>query len=211
MHKGRAYHEYMLASRRDLEVRKRFQNLVIQFTPYKGTILDFGAGTGIDARAYADKGFKTLVYEPCDENRAFLAGHCQHELESGAMAFADLAPRGSADVIAANFAVLNLIADHVALFAAFEGLLATKGYVVVNMLNPFFVGDARYDWWWENLFSLLRHGDYAVCGQDGPIYRFTPAATARAAGCSFRRAKSYPDRLRLPMSQYMFMVFQKLA
>ena len=114
-------------------------------------------------------------------------------------------------VIAADFAVLNLIADHVALFAMFDRLLASKGYVIVNMLNPFFMGDARHGWWRTNLGLLLRSGGYAVEGGDGPIYRFTPAAVARSARPRFQQILLYPGRLGLTVSQYMFMVFRKMA
>lgn len=209
MHRGKAYHDFMLASPRDLRVRARFQHLVYQFTPYRGTILDFGAGTGIDAKAYAEREFRVLVYEPCEENRVYLAAHCRVELEKGKIADADLTANGAVDVIAADFAVLNLIADHRALFAMFDHLLASNGCVVANLLNPFFLEDARYGWWRANLRALLRNGGYAVDGDDGPVYRFTPAAIARAAEPAFHRVTMWPPMPGLAVSQYMFMVFQK--
>ena len=209
MHRGKAYHDFMLASPRDLKVRARFQRLVYQFTPYRGTILDFGAGTGIDAKAYAEREFSVLVYEPCEENRVYLTAHCRAELETGRIADTDLTANGAVNVIAADFAVLNLMADHRALFAMFDRLLASNGCVVANLLNPFFLGDARYGWWRANLRALLRNGGYVVEGDDGPVYRFTPAAIARAAEPAFCRATMWPHMPGLAASQYMFMVFRK--
>jgi SAM-dependent methyltransferase len=209
MHKGNAYHDFMLSSRRDLKARKRFQQLVCQFTPYNGTILDFGAGTGIDAKAYAGRRFKVLVYEPCEENLAYLVEHCRGELEKGDIIVTDLAAREAAHVIAADFAVLNLVADHRMLFATFDRLLAPNGHVVISLLNPFFLGDARYGWWRSNLGALLRSGVYVVQGNDGPLYRMTPAAVSSSALPGFRRTALYPGWLGLAGSQYMFMVFRK--
>jgi SAM-dependent methyltransferase len=209
MHQGRTYHEFMLASPRDLRVRSRFQRLVCRFTPCHGTILDFGAGTGIDAKAYAKRKFRVLVHEPSKENRAYLDEYCRSELENGEIAAADLAANGVAQVIAADFAVLNLISDQRALFAMFSRLLAPKGHVVTNLLNPFFFGDARYAWWRANLSPLLRNGQYVVEGRNGPICRFTPAAVTRAAQQEFCRIVLRPAGLGLAFSQYMFMVFRK--
>ncbi|HEX4158542.1 MAG TPA: methyltransferase domain-containing protein [Rhizomicrobium sp.] len=209
MHKGKAYHDFMRGSARDLKARERFQDLVGKFTPYRGTILDFGAGTGIDAKAYAGRKFKVLVYEPCEENLAYLVEHCRGELEKGDIIVTDLSASETAHVIAADFAVLNLVADHRTLFATFYRLLAPKGYVVVNLLNPFFLGDARYAWWRANFGALLRSGGYAVEGDDGAIYRMTPAAISLSAQAGFRRTALYPGRLGLAGSQYMFMVFRK--
>ncbi|HEY3637182.1 MAG TPA: methyltransferase domain-containing protein [Rhizomicrobium sp.] len=201
----------MLASAGDIEVRARFHRLVYQFTSYNATILDFGAGTGIDAKAYAEKGHRVLVYEPCKENLSNLAENCRDELEAGTVAITDLAMNEPADVVAADFAVLNLIADHRSLFTTFDHLLAPNGYVVVNMLNPFFGGDARYRWWWMNIGALMQRGDYAVQGDDGPVYRFTPAAVARAASPLFHLIALLPGRLGLPFAQYMFLVFRKIT
>ena len=209
MHRGKAYHDFMLASPGDIGIRARFQHLVYQFTPYHGSILDFGAGTGIDAKAYAGKNFSVLVCEPCEENRAYLTAHCRGELEEGKIAVADLTANETVHVIAADFAVLNLIADHRALFAMFGCLLAPEGYVIASLLNPFFAGDVCYAWWRRNLRALMRNGFYAVEGKDGPVYRFTPAAVARAAEPGFSWMALRPAPLGLAVSRYMFMVFRK--
>ena len=79
MHAGKSYHEFMLGSRRDRKVRERFQQLVLQLMPANGTILDFGAGTGIDAKCYAGRGFNVLVHEPLVTNLCYLAEYCADE------------------------------------------------------------------------------------------------------------------------------------
>lgn len=209
MHRGKAYHDFMLASRQDLGVRSQFRRLVYRYTPRGGTILDFGAGTGIDAKVYAEKAFRVLVYEPCAENRAYLREYCREEISNGTIVVVDLEMKEIADTIVANFAVLNLLADQRTLFTTFDRVLAASGYVVVNLLNPFYLGDARYRWWRENLIPLLRNGCYVVEGNDGPVYRFTPAAIAHAARPAFRRIALYPRGPGVAMSRYMFLVFRK--
>lgn len=209
MHQGRAYHEFMLASPGDIRVRRRFQHLVCQFTPYKGTILDFGAGTGIDAKAYAERNFKVLVYEPCEENRSYLANYCRQELECGDIVTTDLATKEPIHMIAADFAVLNLVADHSTLFETFDRLLAPEGYIVVSLLNPYFLGDARYRWWRTNLRALLRYGRYTFQGNDGPVHRLTPNAATLCAQPAFHRSMLRPAGPRMVVSRYMFLVFRK--
>src|SRR5215469_17759952 len=161
-HCGKTYHEFMLGSPRDRKVRERFQRLVLQVVPPHGTILDFGAGTGIDAARYAAEGFRVLVHEPSDANLAYLGEHCRQQIASGSIAITDLTDVRSVEMIVANFAVLNLICDHRALFAKFAGLLAPGGFVLASLLNPFSLGDARYAWWRRNLPTLLANGAYTV-------------------------------------------------
>jgi SAM-dependent methyltransferase len=209
MHTGWAYHNFMLASTRDLKVRKRFQRLARSLAPLGGTILDFGAGTGIDAKSYAEIGYKVLVYEPTEENRACVAGYCRDEIAGGRIVISDLATNDTAQLITADFAVLNLVADPRTLFSAFARVLAPDGRVLVSLLNPFFVGDARYPWWRENLRGLLKRGTYVVNGKNGPVYRFTPRFVARSAQPAFHQIGIRPCGPALAASRYMFMAFQK--
>jgi 2-polyprenyl-3-methyl-5-hydroxy-6-metoxy-1,4-benzoquinol methylase len=208
-HCGKAYHEFMLGSPRDRTVRERFQQLVFRLMPPHGTILDFGAGTGIDARCYATKGFKVLVHEPSEANLGYLREHCRQEIAKGKIVITDLSVAQKVEMIVTNFAVLNLIGDHPALFAKFAGLLAPRGFVLASLLNPFFLGDARYAWWRRNLRTLLAKGVYAVDGEFDRIYRFAPSVVSRAARPDFTDLACIPAWPRLAMSRYLFMLFQK--
>lgn len=209
MHTGWAYHNFILASAPDLKVRKSFQRLACSLAPPDSTILDYGAGTGIDAKAYAERGYKVRAYEPSEENRACLAAYCREEILCGKIVITGLTTNEAARLVTADFAVLNLVADPRALFSMFARLLAPDGHVLVSLLNPFFVGDARYRWWGENLGHVLRQGTYVVDGEDGPVYRFTPWFVARAARPVFHWRAIRPLGPALVASRYMFMVFQK--
>ncbi|HLY05367.1 MAG TPA: methyltransferase domain-containing protein [Rhizomicrobium sp.] len=208
-HCGKTYHEFMLASPRDQKVRARFREIVFRTMPPRGIILDFGAGTGIDAREYAEKGFRVLVHEPSQENLAYLTEHCSNEIRQGLVAITDMSDVEGVEMIAANFAVLNLIGDPGALFAKFAGLLAPRGFVLVSLLNPFFLGDARYAWWRSNLRRLIATGAYAIDGEFDRIHRFAPSFVRRAARPGFALVRCVPDRAGLALSQYVFMLFQK--
>ncbi|HEV2619679.1 MAG TPA: hypothetical protein VGU23_07035, partial [Acidobacteriaceae bacterium] len=56
VHTGEQYHKFILASPRDRVVRDRFQRMALDLLPEGAGVLDFGAGTGIDAKAYAANG-----------------------------------------------------------------------------------------------------------------------------------------------------------
>jgi 2-polyprenyl-3-methyl-5-hydroxy-6-metoxy-1,4-benzoquinol methylase len=209
-HCGKAYHEFILGSPRDRRVRERFQQMVFRLMPPHATILDFGAGTGIDARCYAAKGFTVLVHEPSEANLGYLREYCRQEIAKGKIVITDLSVTRKVEMIVANFAVLNLIGDHRALFAKFAGLLVPRGFVLVSLLNPFFLGDARYAWWRGSLRSLVANGAYAVDGEFDRIYRFAPSVVSRAARPDFTVLTCVPAWPRLAISRYIFMLFQKL-
>jgi hypothetical protein len=59
-------------------------------------------------------------------------------------------------------------------------MLAPRGRLLVSILNPWFVGDARYGWWWRGLPSLLRSGGYSVPGAQAPIQRRSIHHTRRS-------------------------------
>ena len=72
MHTGEQYHEFILASKRDRTVRERFQNMALDLLPEGADLLDFGAGTGIDAKVYAANGHRTFVLEPSEAMHEYL-------------------------------------------------------------------------------------------------------------------------------------------
>jgi hypothetical protein len=90
------------------------------------------------------------------------------------------------DLITANFAPLNLVAEPAPLFHRFAALLKPAGRVLASILNPFYRGDTRYPWWWRGLPSLVSRGRYSVPGAQAPITRWRPGRLAREAGPDFR-------------------------
>lgn len=195
-HTGAQYVRAITARDSDRRARAAFRELVLRLVPPGGTLLDFGAGAGLDARYFAERGFTVRAYDTDPRMCAFLAHHCREliaggriELETGSYADFLARARRAGDpgvaAVTANFAPLNLVRDLPPLFAAFHALTAQRGAILASVLNPYHVGDARYRWWWRNLPRLWRRGCYALPGAQGEIVRRTPADFAAQCAPSF--------------------------
>lgn len=208
MHTGEQYHQFMLASPRDQRVRDRFQELALSLLPPGAGVLDFGAGTGIDAKAYASHGHPTFVYEPSEAMASHLSLHCREEIERQAIAIVSSALDCKVHAVTANFAVLNHIPDQAALFEQLSRVVHPGGFVLASMLNPFYLGDARYRWWRANLLNLVRRGHYAI-ESESRIVRFAPRVVARAATPHFRLERVLPRGLGMTSQLYLFLLLRR--
>ena len=208
MHVGEQYHHVMLASPRDRAVRGRFQQMALDLLPAGADLLDFGAGTGIDARVYAAAGHRTFVHEPSPAMRDYLAHYCRDELAREAIVATASPLACKVQGVTANFAVLNHFADHAALFDELSQVVQPGGFVLASMLNPYYLGDARYGWWRANVMKLARNGHYAV-NSESRIHRFAPRMVARAAAPHFRLERCTPRGLGLAVHLYMFLLFRR--
>jgi SAM-dependent methyltransferase len=209
VHTGEQYHHFILASQRDCVVRDRFQRMTLDLLAEGTSVLDFGAGTGIDARAYAANGHETFVYEPSETMGDYLANYCRDEIARRAII--KVAPPITCKVhaVTANFAVLNHIEDHAPLFEELSRVVHQGGFVLASMLNPYYLGDARYGWWRKNLVNLMRSGRYAV-PSESRIHRFAPRVVARAAAPHFRLERVSPRNVGLITELYMFLLFRRV-
>jgi SAM-dependent methyltransferase len=208
VHTGEQYHNFFLSSKRDLAVRDKFQQMALNLLGKGGDILDFGAGTGIDAKAYASSGHRTFVYEPSASMREQLRRYCRDEIAGGTVVELDLPLACRVQAVTANFAVLNHFADHLALFEQLSGVVDRGGFVLASMLNPYYLGDARYGWWRRNLVRLARHGRYAIDSESG-IHRFAPRVVARASAPHFRLERMNPRGIGMAANLYMFLLFRR--
>lgn len=208
MHTGAQYHTFMQASRRDQMVRERFQQMALQLLDEGADVLDFGAGTGIDAKAYAAKGHQTFVYEPSFAMRDYLAQYCREEIADQRIVAVTSPLACRVQAVTANFAVLNHFADHRLLFEELSRVVRRGGFVLASMLNPYYLGDARYGWWRKNLIQLVRHGRYAI-PSESRIHRFLPRAVSRAATPHFRLERLTPRGVGKATELYMFLLFRR--
>jgi SAM-dependent methyltransferase len=208
VHTGEHYHTVMLASRRDSRVRDRFQRIALNLLGDGEGVLDFGAGTGIDAKAYAAHGHPTFVYEPSSEQRDYLLDYCRDEIGRRSIVAVPSPMECKVQMVTANFAVLNHFADHAALFEELSCVVEPGGFVLASMLNPYYLGDARYGWWRRNLLTLLRNGRYAI-PSESRIHRFTPGVVARTAAPYFRLQRAEPRGLGWLSELYMFLLFRR--
>ncbi len=198
----------MLASRRARNVRRRFQNMALDLLPAGAAVLDFGAGTGIDARAYAARGHPTLVYEPSQPMRECLARHCREEIARKAIVPVGLPLTRKVQAVTANFAVLNHFAEHASLFETLARVVDRGGFVLASMLSPYYLGDARHEWWRANVMNLVRDGHYPSPGESG-IHRFAPRVVVQAAAPHFRLERLVPRGPGLAFRLYMFVLLRR--
>lgn len=209
MHTGEQYHQFFLTSPPDRAVRDRFQNLVLDLLPEGADVLDFGAGTGIDAKAYAARGHLTFVYEPSESMHAHLTHYCHGEIANKTIVSVPSPLACRVQAVTANFAVLNHFADHTLLFEDLSRVVNQGGFVLASMLNPYYLGDVRYSWWRENLLNLIRRGHYAIASESR-IHRFTPRVVARAAAPYFRLERLIPRAFGLATDPYMFLLLRRI-
>jgi len=208
VHTGAQYHELIQASRRARRTRARFQELALELLPARADVLDFGAGTGIDAKAYSARGHRTFVYEPSASMRAHLGRHCREEIANGNVVMVASPAARKVKAVTANFAVLNHFADHAPVFEGFARVVEPDGFVLASMLSPWYVADLRRRWWWTNLPRLLRNGQYPGNGESG-VHRFAPRAVARAAAPHFRLERVIPQGPGLTAGLYMFLLLRR--
>jgi len=209
VHTGAQYHAFMLASRQDREVRDRFQRMALNLLPAGAEILDFGAGTGIDAKVYAASGHPTFVHEPSQAMRDCLLRHCRDEIARKRVIPVARPLVHKVQAVTANFAVLNHIVDQQSLFEECSHVIDRGGFFLASMLSPWYLGDARHRWWWANVTNLARSGSYPSPGESC-IRRFAPGAVARAAAPHFRLERLVPGGFGLATSLYMLLLFRRV-
>jgi SAM-dependent methyltransferase len=181
---------------------------VLNLLPASADVLDFGAGTGIDAKFYAANGHPTDVYEPSAAMRDYLLQHCHEEIARETIVPVTLPLTRKVHAVVANFAVLNHFADHTRLFEELSGVIHQGGFVLASMLNPYYLGDARYGWWRANVVKLLRYGRYAIASESN-IYRFSPSVVAKAAAPYFVLERCIPRGFGWATAPFMFLLLRR--
>src|SRR5215831_18941231 len=127
---ARQYHDFMLTSEADRGLRAAFQQAVFARTSPDASIFDFGAGSGIDAKVYAEHGLRVHAYDSSPDMRDAFSDYCRSYIAAGRIKLlplpfpelleVDRIGETAVDAITANFAVMNLIPDHAPLFKAFD-------------------------------------------------------------------------------------------
>jgi SAM-dependent methyltransferase len=180
---GEEYFRSITARASDRRARAAFQDLVLRSVRPGARLFDFGAGPGIDARCYAERGLEVTAYDVDAGMREFFARYCREFIVSGRIVLeqADYAeflaqrPAASAafDLVTSNFAPLNLVPDLPALLARLHALLRPDGLVLASVLSPYCLSDYRYGWAWRNVPRLWRAGSYQLPGPRFPSTRRT--------------------------------------
>ena len=223
MSAGARYVAAITARDADLRARAAFLQVALDLAARGSVIFDFGAGPGLDAKLYAQHGVRVLTYDKDPQMCEYLLTYCRDEIGRQQIApCAEFPPARGVDIdlVTANFAPFNLIDEPSAYFKAFHGLVGARGKLLLSVLNPYFIGDMKYRWWWRNAIRLMLHGEYSVRGGAGRIYRrsprrfkdmaapyFTLRAVMRGLPSDFHGG--LPGWPSSATSQYLFLVFDK--
>jgi len=211
-HTGAEYFKRITALELNRRVRSAYQDLVLRIAPAGAALFDFGAGPGIDARFFAERGFTVGAYDVDPEMREFFAAHCRDFMDSGRItldcgSYQEFLARENSgaerrvDLIISNFAPLNQVDDLHELFAKFHALMGPDGKALLSVLNPYFIRDMKSRWWWRNAPRLWRHGHFFVPGGQAPPHtRRRLADFAAVSSPYFRLVRVYrglpPNRKR---------------
>jgi SAM-dependent methyltransferase len=179
---GAEYFRQITSLESDRRARSAFQNLVLRIAPPGAALFDFGAGPGIDARFFAERGFVVRAYDVDPKMREFFLAYCRDLIDSGCVTldggdYREFLTRKTAvagrraDLVISNFAPLNLVDDLHELFAKFHELTGPSGKVLASVLSPYFIGDIRYRWWWRNAPRLWRDRHFFMPGPQAPHMR----------------------------------------
>ena len=181
-HAGADYVRALEQHDSDRQAREAFRSLALRHVPPGGTIFDFGAGAGIDARFFAERGLRVRVYDNDPRMRSYLAATCQDLIEAGLILpetgeYAEFLARTPdleappAHLVSANFAPLDLIDDLPVLFAKLHALTVPNGGLLASVLSPYFLGDLKLGWRWRGMIGQWRTGRLIVPGARGNIIR----------------------------------------
>lgn len=191
---GEPYVEAIEAVESNRRARAAFHQLVVRHAKPGATILDFGAGPGIDALFYARAGYRVLAYDIDPQMCASLRIRCREYLERESVALIEAgyeeflgskAP-AAVDIVASNFAPLSMIDDLERLFDRFAAMTRPGAKVIASVLNPNSLHDLRYGWWWRNRIAYLREGEFTLPGPGYRIHRRSVRALARRAAPEFQ-------------------------
>jgi SAM-dependent methyltransferase len=229
---GEAYVRAMSARAADRDARSAFREAVLRVAPPRGSIFDFGAGPGTDAKFYADQGFRVFAYDNDDEMCAALRARCADEIAAQRITLvessyddllkgAPLRDIRDIDLVTANFAPMNLVPAPRETFEMFHSLVAERGQLLLSVLNPSFIGDMRYGWFWTNRLRLWRDGHFAFRGRVD-VWRRSVGEFVRLSAAGFRlrgviRGLPTPQWWTVapirwfarPTSQYLFLLFER--
>jgi len=192
-HAGADYVHAMQQRESDRQAREAFRSLALRLVSPGGSIFDFGAGAGVDARFFAERGLCVRVYDSDPRMRRYLADTCRDLIDVGRivqetgeyaefLAHTPARDAARADLVIANFAPLDLIDDLPALFEKFHALTSPGGGLLASVLSPYFLGDLTLGWRWRGMIGQWRTGRLIVPGARGNVIRrFLPSFAADCA------------------------------
>lgn len=186
-----ATYDRLMADTAARRMRRRFLRSVVDLVRPTGPLLDFGCGTGVDARYYSSCGYRVAAIDTSEAMLAVLRRRCAGAIRAGRVLVSsgdlsdNLTPLqsfGPFQCVTANFAVFNHIDEPESVLASLSTLLVPGGMVVLSLLNPWYWRDMRQPWWWRSQWhSRGRPGLVVDLGTNRTV-RHNPARIGRDAG-----------------------------
>jgi SAM-dependent methyltransferase len=178
---GDAYFAAITARRSDRYTRIAFRRLALELSSANDVVFDFGAGPGIDAKFYAEHNRRVIAYDVDQVMCEAFERHCTEQIKSGSIrllhaSYPELlssasATLQSASLVVANFAPFNLIEELSQLFRWLHAATAPEASIFASLLSPYFLGDARYPWWWRGQPHFWRDNRLVIQGAQARIVR----------------------------------------
>jgi SAM-dependent methyltransferase len=183
-------------------IRRCFWQRAELALPPAAHILDFGAGTGIDAEHFASLGHRVTAYDLSAGMLAILRRRCPSQVARGTIvpiagsldeAREAIAAQGPFDAIVVNFAVFTLLPRLDPVFRFFAGVVRPGGVILICMQNPWWWREMRYRSFWRALpIAPFVGGIRYRFNQSGYGYRHTAGQVRRAARPEFVRDRTPP-------------------
>ncbi len=143
-------------------VRECFWRNVEQAVGTRARMLDFGAGSGLDAAHFAGLGHEVVAYDLSDGMIAALRRRCAAELEAGSVvALAgpleavgeSLAERAPFDAAVSNFAVFSTVDPLAPVFRLLGRLVRPGGSLILTVQNPWYPASIRRSAFWRAVLA----------------------------------------------------------
>jgi SAM-dependent methyltransferase len=203
-----------------IRIRDQFRALVARRVPVGSCLLDFGCGTGLDARWYAARGYRVIAYDVAGEMIAGVRSSCAREIDAGSVIpwhaeyprfLEELPVRYQPAAVVSNFAAVNHILDLRPLFATLARVLPPRSPVLAAVLNPFFIPDMTHRWWWGALLRGFPRRRVQFRGSSVNTFRHYPSVFRDAARPLFVPVPEDGRRGPTLLRQYLFMCFERAA
>ena len=176
-------------------VRACFWRCAESVLPPPARVLDFGAGTGIDAEHFASLGHVVAAYDNSDGMLGVLRRRCARYIEEDSVlavggtldaASEVLARSAPFDAVLSNFAVFSTIDDLEPVLALFARLLRRGGLVLIVIQNPWDSAHlASWSFWRALLASRFTGSLRYESSELGRVCHRTRGRIARAASRDF--------------------------
>jgi SAM-dependent methyltransferase len=171
-------------------------------------LLDFGAGTGIDAEHFAGRGHQVTAYDLSEGMLEALRRRCAALVAAGSVvpvagpldeARPALTAGAPYDAVICNFAVFSVVPRLDELFRLLGAWVRPGGSALICIQNPWAPEDLRKRSFWRALLSMPVRGVIRYpSGLSGYSFRHTPGQVRRAARPEFVAHRSpEPDCCRV--------------